>query len=391
MTRQLAVPSVSLRGWLTPAAGWALFFLLTAGGPAGAADVEELQQKAFEAVEERIECQSASPGERTEPCGRCDAAAWHPFDLHLPELVACEADHWLEQVSAPGALPPCARHALARRLRELSSPPPLQVLQSSYIPQVMAIEEPQRRADPADSTSLPFVRWVLFEGALDEVELGREPGAPEPAPDVCRLTSDSAVELAVETAVSVNRYAAKANQGVLARGVVGLARLRDDWAWFLEEGLGQFPWERALNALTDRRGGIADLPGRQWVLLHPSVAAEIDEGDFELDALRVQEALLIEPVGFVQYRFSGSVEEPERGFWGGSFLVSLREDADPGLGVLVRRNTFGLGAVWREVDTTDGGETDEFSVLLTLDLLGRVQKGQKKYQKYERALTDLLE
>lgn len=369
-------------------AGWALLALFLACLPSAAADVDALQAEALAVVNDQIACQWTSPDERSTPCARCADAALFPFDLHLPEILACEVDHWMGKINSPDAVPACARVALVERLRQLSSPPPLAELKSSYLPQLLSIETPNQLNE---ATGFPFARWVLFNGAADEVELGRESDTPPPPAGLCVVTDDAAVELIVDAAVSVNRYVAQANEGLLKRGAAGLARLRDDWVWFLESGLGQFPWERAFNALTDRRGGIEVLPDRQWVLFHPSVAAELGEGDFALDELRAHEALLVEPFGFVRYRFSGPVERPERSFWGGSLLVSMREDEDPGVGLLARRGTIGLGAIWRQVDDDDGGTSDEISLVFTLDLLGRIQQGQETYESYRDSLTNLIE
>jgi hypothetical protein len=376
--------SARCKAWVAAAA----LFLTSSGA---AADVDELITQALADANARIECQQTAPADRQSPCDHCDADYLYPLDVHVPELLACEADHWLSRIrlEAPD-LPECARGPLVDQLLPMTSPRTLAELQDSYVPQRLAIQKPQGLADPDDPLAVPFVRWVLFEGSQQEVELGREDGAPAPAADLCVVSARPELPLVIHAVVSVNRYAAKANEGLLATGAKGLVRLRDDWAWFLEKGLGQFPWERALNAFTDRRGGIADLPTRQWVLLHPSIAVEIDESDFSVDELRVQDSLLVEPFGVVRYRFAGSVDEPERAFWGGSLLLALREDQDPGYGLLLRRGTFGLGGVWREV-TTDGREEDEISVVLTLDLLGRVQKEQEKYLGYRETLSRVLD
>jgi len=372
------------------ALGCFVALLVGASAPAMPADVDALEAAALLRVEARIECQETPPDERDAPCDRC-AEGLYPLEEHLPAVVACEARHWLGLIAENAALPPCARQSMGARLAELSAPWPLARLQHEYVPQRFAIERPQMSLDPDDPMGVTFGRWVLFEGAPDEVELARESGTPAAAAEACTVADEGGRAQLVEAAVSVNGYAARANQGLLARGAEGLARLRDDWAWFLAEGLGQFPWERAMNAALDRRGGIDVLPKRQWVLFHPSVAFEIDEADLDLDNLRVQEALLVEPLGFVRYEFGGTPDKAERSLWGASLLLSVRNDRDPGYGLLLRRGTLGLGAISREVVGEDDSATDEVSVVLTMDVLGRLQKGQEKYQRYSRTLSTLLD
>jgi hypothetical protein len=96
-----------------------------------------------------------------------------------------------------------------------------------------------------------------------------------------------------------------------------------------------------------------------------------------LDESRAKEALHIEALGHVWY-WGKKLDR----FWGVSAAVSLREDLDPGIGVLIHlRQNWNLGITWHDVDE------DPF-LFFSVDLLQLVRQNATQYTKrYESVRT----
>jgi len=117
------------------------------------------------------------------------------------------------------------------------------------------------------------------------------------------------------------------------------------WENFLNKGYSMMPWESLLNGWwLDLPQNDFGPPDHQWIILHPTLGLELSVDD--LDESRVKETLHIEALGHIWYR--GRQLEDYAGI---SATISLREDLDPGIGMLVHfKRNWNLGLVWHDVD-----------------------------------------
>jgi hypothetical protein len=166
---------------------------------------------------------------------------------------------------------------------------------------------------------------------------------------------------------------------VMAANVRDLHLATEQWDNFLNKGYSQTPWEALLNGyligVPEKAFGP---PTHQWILAHPNIGVELSVDP--LDESRVKEALHIEALGHVWY-WGKKLDR----FWGFSAAVSIREDFDPGIGVLVHfRRNWNLGITWHDVDE------DPF-LFFSVDLLQLVRQTASRYEKRYEAVKNLLE
>lgn len=159
------------------------------------------------------------------------------------------------------------------------------------------------------------------------------------------------------------------------RNVLDLELAVTRWGNYLDRGYSQYPWESLAN------GWLLELPElgppkRQWILFHPTLGVEARGS---LDELRVKEALNVELVGHLWYT------QERDNYFGLSLTASLREDLDPGLGVLfhVRRN-WNLGVTWHDHD-------DDPFLFMSLDLFAFARAKHERYESTRAELRSRLE
>ncbi len=166
---------------------------------------------------------------------------------------------------------------------------------------------------------------------------------------------------------------------VMAANVRDLNLAAERWDNFLNKGYSQTPWEALFNGyvigVPEKEFGP---PTRQWILAHPTIGVELSVDP--LDESRIKEALHIEALGHVWYRG----KKLDR-FWGVSAAISIREDLDPGIGVLIHfRRNWNLGITWHDVDE------DPF-LFFSVDLLQFVRQSASQYKERYKAVRTLLD
>jgi len=155
---------------------------------------------------------------------------------------------------------------------------------------------------------------------------------------------------------------------VSAENVQELKDAVERWENFLGRGYSQMPWESLVNGWLIEPPGFPELgpPGHQWILLHPTVGLELSVDP--LDEAKVKEAMHVEFLGHIWYRGKQLGDH-----WGVSATVSLREDLDPGVGVLVHiKRNWNLGVTWHDVDE------DPF-LFFSVDLFRFAKQNASKY------------
>jgi hypothetical protein len=241
----------------------------------------------------------------------------------------------------------------------------------------------------AHTDSIPYdgstySRSVLFLAEDDEVELSAENGLPlDSRPSGTCLARDDERTAITEAARAVETAITGYNKPALGQGAAQLKKLSDTWMWVITDGFGQFPWERVFNDLVHRRPlSIYRLPTIEWVLLHPSVGAEITSGS-DFSETRAKGALLIESLGFVRYRFR--IDQQKRHYLGASLLLVLREELSPGYGALFRYDRYSIGVVRHTSTSASGtGRDPTWGVTATVELLERLQAARTKLKTAEQ-------
>ena len=155
---------------------------------------------------------------------------------------------------------------------------------------------------------------------------------------------------------------------VVASNVQELKDAVERWENFLDRGYSQMPWESLVNGWLIEPPGFPELgpPGHQWILLHPTIGLELSVDP--LDEAKIKEAMHVEFLGHIWYR-----GEQLGDYWGVSATVSLREDLDPGIGVLVHiKRNWNLGVTWHDVDE------DPF-LFFSVDLFRFAKQNASKY------------
>jgi hypothetical protein len=147
-----------------------------------------------------------------------------------------------------------------------------------------------------------------------------------------RLLADALTNLLVEQITLVS----EANIMQLKNAVVR-------WENVLENGYSQMPWESAINGRLIKAPEFGP-PDHQFIVMHPALGLEFSVDPF--DETRVKEVLHIELMGHIWYH--GNQLDNFRGV---SLSASLREDLDPGIGVMlhIKRN-WSIGLAWHDVE-----------------------------------------
>jgi len=166
---------------------------------------------------------------------------------------------------------------------------------------------------------------------------------------------------------------------VVASNVQELKDAVERWENFLDRGYSQMPWESLVNGWLIEPPGFPELgpPGHQWILLHPTIGLELSVDP--LDEAKIKEAMHVEFLGHIWYRGKQLGD-----YWGVSATVSLREDLDPGVGVLVHiKRNWNLGVTWHDVDE------DPF-LFFSVDLFRFAKQNASKYvAEYEDVRAEL--
>jgi hypothetical protein len=142
-----------------------------------------------------------------------------------------------------------------------------------------------------------------------------------------------------------------------ASTVANLDALASRWDHFVGEGLSQFPWELALNSAL-YNPATYEPPGRQWILLHPSLGAEVAGRDVK--SLQRVDALVVEALGAVWYNADRTR------YAGASAVTTLASGANASLGVYTHLwwPQLMAGYVWR----SDPVANRQQSFVMSLDL-----------------------
>ncbi|MDB4222944.1 hypothetical protein N9850_04165 [Granulosicoccus sp.] len=139
------------------------------------------------------------------------------------------------------------------------------------------------------------------------------------------------------------------------------------WENFLDNGYSQMPWESGINGRLIKVPEFGP-PDHQFIFMHPTLGLEFSAESF--DETRVKEVLHIELLGHVWY--TGHQLDNFRGI---SLSASLREDLDPGIGVMfhIQRN-WSVGVAWHDV------EEDPF-LFFSVDLFRFAKQNATQYVK----------
>lgn len=220
---------------------------------------------------------------------------------------------------------------------------------------------------------IEFEKKLLFYAEPEEVVVSLEDGA-KPDPSDCVVDPKQRAELEAALAPVAKAIAAY-NKPLQVQGAAQLRKLANTWSWIITDGFGQFPWERLVNDLVHREPmSIYQLPKTEWVVVHPSAGVTLT-GLSDLDDVRGNMALFVEPIGFVRYSFN--VDSEERTYWGASGLVVVTENAPLAIGALLRYNKYSVGAARGLRSGEDGGA---WQFTATVELLERLQPARKKLQ-----------
>jgi hypothetical protein len=166
-----------------------------------------------------------------------------------------------------------------------------------------------------------------------------------------------------------------AARGLLARA---LARRVERWDRFTKHGYSMLPHELLVNGWLPR----ADLepPRTQVIVLHPSAGTQvIGRGFGPINAMRRQDVLAVEPIGFLRY------EGQFRWYGGASWILAFPTSGGASSGVMLHLGRLGRAAfVWRARDA-DGVRRN--AVLLSLDLYRYLSGVPEKWKDAKDAAT----
>ena len=188
---------------------------------------------------------------------------------------------------------------------------------------------------------------TLFRGDPDAISIA------DSTPDAVRRT---VCWSAAATRWLMDRYTGPMRE----HAVAFIAAKRDLWTRYYERGYSQLPWELLLNSRLLADDQRLDPPTVQWVLLHPSVGAEVAVGKWR--DLRRQETITLELLGWLKYR------DGYRRYRGISGVVTFTEGQGLGVGPFVHFSRAAkAGYVFRTRRPADGTRR-EHGVLLSVDL-----------------------
>lgn len=154
------------------------------------------------------------------------------------------------------------------------------------------------------------------------------------------------------------------------------------WNGYLFEGYSQYPWEALFN------GWVLDFstfepPDEQWILLHPSIGFEAST--VSLDEIQADEVLNVELLGYLRYF------DDNQGYLGASLTVVLRDELNPGFGLMAHwSNEIFLGVAWHDLDDDDDYFDDDPFVLLSVDLFHYAQSEGRAFKEKYDELRGLL-
>jgi len=206
--------------------------------------------------------------------------------------------------------------------------------------------------------------------------------------------SDARAEDFLQRVRTVNNLLVDFKSPALKRTTVAIRQAKERWETFVERGRSQYPWEVLLNGPIFK-STIEYPPMAQLVAVHPGIAVEMTTED--LKELRAKEALVIEVMGFIWYRWKDKTR-PKAGlhWWGLSGTVSARDDLRPGVGVLVHYgHMVTVGLSWHDDDRDDQWFDQAPYLLAAFDLFqlaqGRVPEKQKQLAQWAASVKALTE
>ena len=175
---------------------------------------------------------------------------------------------------------------------------------------------------------------------------------------------------------------------LLKENVQAIRNAERRWDLFMKDGMSQYPWEAAVNGWIIGGGSIEYPPTRQWIVAHPELGVEVSTHKFA--DMTAKEALLIEALGHVWYRWKDK-NDPAEGlrWWGISAAATLRDDMGPGLGLVVHYGRLiTAGITWhREVGQGGWFEKSPY-VVFGIDLFRFAEDRVPRYQqKVKEALA----
>lgn len=179
---------------------------------------------------------------------------------------------------------------------------------------------------------------------------------------------------AMRAGLTVNQLIAAYRLPVIGVNEAFLSGRDRQWQTYLNEAPVQYPWELAVNGwryqrATENRDQFPPAPDDQWVLLHPSPAAEAI--DTPGGGRSTAAAIVVEVFGYQRWRWQ---DGERRNRWGVSAIVSLADlDGMDTVGYGAMLHTplphASLGVVWR-----DGDAGRETGIILSVDLAKLLQQ-----------------
>lgn len=173
------------------------------------------------------------------------------------------------------------------------------------------------------------------------------------------------------------------------RTVHAIELARDRWAVFVDRSRSQYPWEVLANGWIVGGGTIERPPMRQIVLVHPTAAVEMTTDDIQ--ELRAKQALAIEALGLIWYRWKNE-SAPAEGlrWWGLSAIASIRDDMRPGVGLLLHYGRMvTIGVSWHDDDLDDAWLDRPPYVIASFDLFQLARVTAPEYRRKLATLTAL--
>lgn len=142
-----------------------------------------------------------------------------------------------------------------------------------------------------------------------------------------------------------------------AQTVSNLTALAGRWDNFIDGGYSQFPWELALNSHLLRSGDY-EPPRVQWLLLHPSIGAEVSGPSAK--QLHGRNALVVEGLGLLWYNTAHTR------YVGVSGVTTLESSANATIGLYAHLwfPQMAAGYVWRSDPTRERRQ----AAILSFDL-----------------------
>jgi hypothetical protein len=222
--------------------------------------------------------------------------------------------------------------------------------------------------------------WVVSDGKLFR---GRPAGSPPAEIDLLAIIDAGCAvpgpacragfDLAADAATAVNlqrRIVARLSLPERVELADKARRADARWGAYFRSGRSQLPWELLLNSRLHERDRdaltIDGPPNAQWILLHPSLGATYTANRDD----DIQQAIVLELVGYYAWRWGSEDEAEVRRPLGGSLVLSFDGDDDPALGAMIH-----LPRNWSIGGTIDRDEN--VSVLLSLDVAKLIQSNDQ--------------